>query len=187
MMQDTILKTDKNKDWFKYCIGIVICVLIRLIPFRPPNFEPILATQMPFSRAYGIIGGFIFAFVNIVMFDIITGKVGVWTIITAVSYGVLGIWAGAYFKNKKPSAMGYVKFAIIGTIVYDAVTGLSFGPLFYNQPFMEALTGQIPFTILHLIGNITLSLTLSPLIYKFVVTNPKFEHKALFGVFAKSA
>jgi hypothetical protein len=187
MTKNIIPETEQNKNWLKYVLGIVICVLIRLIPFRPPNFEPILATQMPFSRAYGMIGGFIFAFVNIVIFDIITGKVGVWTIITAVSYSMLGIWAGAYFNNKKPSAMRYVKFAIIGTIVYDAVTGLSFGPLFYNQPFMEALTGQIPFTILHLIGNITLSLTLSPLIYKFVVTNPKLEHKALFGALAKSA
>lgn len=89
------------KNWFKFVLGFVMCLLIRLIPFRPPNIEPILATAMPFSRAYGKTAGFLFAFGSMVLFDFIVGKVGVWTFITASAYGLVGFFAALYFKNKK--------------------------------------------------------------------------------------
>ena len=167
------------KNWFKFVLGFVTCLLIRLIPFRPPNIEPILATQMPFSTAYGGMAGFFFAFLSIVFYDVITAKVGMWTFITAGAYGLLGLWAAYFFKNKKSSAWNYAKFAVIGTIAYDAVTGLSVGPLFFHQPFMEALVGQIPFTGWHLLGNVAFALILSPALYSFVVQNPKLETASL--------
>jgi uncharacterized membrane protein len=80
-------------------VGFIACLLIRLIPFRPPNIEPILATQMPFSKAYGKIAGFLFAFLSMVLYDILTGKIGMWTFITASAYGFLGLWASIYFKK----------------------------------------------------------------------------------------
>ena len=172
-----------KKNWFKYIIGFIVCLLIRLIPFRPPNIEPLLATQMPFSKAYGKIAGFLFAFLSIVFFDIITGKVGMWTFITAIAYGFLGFWASMYFKNKNNSSWNYARFAIMGTLVFDIVTGLSVGPLFFHQPFMEALIGQIPFTALHLVGNICFAVALSPLIYRFVIENKKFETQSLISIF----
>ena len=119
-----------KKNWFKYVVGFVMCLLIRLIPFRPPNIEPILATQMPFSRAYGKLAGFSFAFLSMVLYDIITGKVGMWTFITAGVYGLLALWAVDYFKNKANNSWSYAKFAVMGTLAYDIVTGLSIGPLF---------------------------------------------------------
>lgn len=48
--------------------------------------------------------------------------------------------------------------------MYDILTGLTVGPLFFQQPFLQALMGQIPFTVLHLSGNVTLALILSPII-----------------------
>ena len=51
-----------KKNWLKFILGFIACLLIRLIPFRPPNVEPILAMQMPFSRAYGALASFLFAF-----------------------------------------------------------------------------------------------------------------------------
>ncbi len=172
-----------QKNWFKYIVGFIACLLIRLIPFRPPNIEPILATQMPFSKAYGKIAGFLFAFLSMVLFDIITGKVGMWTFITASAYGLLGLWASVYFKNKNNSSWNYAKFAVMGTLAFDIVTGLSVGPLFFHQPFMEALIGQIPFTALHLLGNVSFAVLLSPLIYKFVIENKKFESESLIAIF----
>lgn len=172
-----------KKNWFKFVAGFIVCLLIRLIPFRPPNIEPILATQMPFSKAYGKIAGFLFAFLSMVLYDILTGKVGMWTFITASVYGLLGLWASLYFKNKNNSPWNYAKFAVMGTLAFDIVTGLSVGPIFFHQPFMEALVGQIPFTALHLAGNVGFAVVLSPLIYRFVIENKKLETESLIMIF----
>lgn len=172
-----------KKNWFKFVLGFVACLLIRLIPFRPPNIEPILATQMPFSKAYGAYAGFIFAFLSIVFYDLVTGMLGVWTLLTAGTYGVLGFWAFYFFKKIEPRRWDYVKFAVIGTLFFDAVTGLSIGPLFFQQSFMSALVGQIPFTIWHLVGNVAFSFILSPAIYKSVIENKKLENFSIINIF----
>ncbi|MDD5152570.1 MAG: ECF transporter S component [Candidatus Pacebacteria bacterium] len=173
-----------KKDWFKYVLGFIACLVIRLIPFRPPNIEPILATQMPFSKVYGKIAGFLFPFLSMVLYDVLTGKVGMWTFITASAYGFLGLWASFYLKNKNSNSWNYAKFAVLGTLAFDIVTGLSIGPLFFNQPFMEALVGQIPFTAMHLVGNVSFAVFLSPLIYKFVIQNKKLETESLIAIFS---
>lgn len=161
-------------------LGFVVCLLIRLIPFRPPNIEPIMATVMPFSRAYGKGAGFLFAFGSMVLFDLLVGKVGIWTFITAIAYGLVGLGATVYFKNKKNTAWNYAKYAIISTILFDAVTGFTIGPIFFGQPFVAAVIGQIPFTALHLLGNISFALVLSPALYTFVIQNKNLES---FGFF----
>jgi len=50
------------------------------------------------------------------------------------------------------------------------VTGLTLGPLFFNQPFAIALAGQVPFTALHLLGNVGLAFFVSPLVNKWIST-----------------
>ena len=171
------------KNWFKFILGFIACLLIRLIPFRPPNIEPILATQMPFSKAFGALAGFVFAFLNMALYDFITGKVGVWTLVTAGTYGILGLLSAYYFKKRAMERLNYVKFAIFGTLFFDAVTGLSIGPLFFHQSFVQALVGQIPFTALHLVGNISFAIVLSPLIYRFIIENKKFETESILRIF----
>ena len=169
-----------RKNWPKFIIGFIACLLIRLIPFRPPNIEPILATQMPFSKAYGAYVGFAFAFLSIVIYDLVTVTLGVWTLLTASTYGVLGLVAAFYFKNRRANALNFAGFAIFGTIFFDAVTGLSIGPLFFGQSLSEAFFGQISFTALHLLGNVSFALVLSPAIYRFVIENQKLELKFKF-------
>ena len=141
-----------------------------------------MGTLMPFSKKYGILGGFIFGFLSIALFDFATGKVGIWTLITGMSYGLLGIGAGFFFRNRESSVLNYLKYAIVGTIAYDAATGLTIGPIFYGQPFMEALTGQISFTLMHLLGNIVIAVGVSPLLYRWVVANQKFEVNNIFAL-----
>lgn len=173
----------KNKNYFKYAVGFIFCFLLRLIPFRPPNIEPLMATQMPFSKTYGKLAGFSFGFFSIILYDIITGKVGIWTLITATAYGILGLAASMYFKNKENKAWNYAKFAIYATIFYDAVTGLTVGPIFFHQSFMASLVGQIPFTILHLVGNISFAVVFSPLIYKYIIENKQLEIPNIIKIF----
>ncbi len=162
-------------DWSKIVLGFALCFAFRLIPVRPPNVEPLLATQMPFAKVYGPYIAFMFGFLSIVLFDLVTMHVGMWTLITAFAYGLLGVVSVLFFKNREMKRINYVKFAVIGTIFYDALTGLTVGPLFFNQSFMNALIGQIPFTILHLAGSVAFAITLSPLIHTYITTNKVVE------------
>lgn len=172
-----------TKNWFKIFLGLVVCFLIRLIPFRAPNIEPILAAQMPFAKAYGKLVAFAFAFISMALYDVVSGQVGAWTLITALAYGFLGIWAAVFFKNRANNALNYAKFAVMGTLAFDIVTGLSIGPLFFNQPFVSAVTGQIPFTALHLIGNVSFAMLLSPPLYRFAIGKSKVEAQPIIRIF----
>ncbi|MBI2141189.1 hypothetical protein HYU16_02085 [Candidatus Woesearchaeota archaeon] len=165
----------------KYVIGFVACFAIRLIPFRPPNIEPVMTANMPFSKKFGYLGGFAFGFLSITLFDLFTKKAGIWTLITAAAYGAVGIGAAWFFKSRKSSVKNYAIFSVLGTLAYDAATGLTIGPLFFAQPFVQAVTGQIPFTLLHLAGNLAFSVTLSPLLYSWVVENRSLETEALIS------
>ncbi len=165
--------------WFKFLLGWLLSFGLRLIPFRPPNIEAILAVQMPFAKQYGWLAGFFFAFCNIAIFDAVTGKLGLWTLITAAAYGLLAIFSAWYFKKRQGSPFQYAIHAVYATLIYDIVTGLSIGPLFFGQTFQSAVIGQIPFTAYHLLGNVILGALLSPLIFKLVVANPRFEANRL--------
>ena len=168
-----------KENFPKYIIGLVVVILLRLLP-HPPNVEPITATLMPFAKKWGWFGGLVFGALAIVSFDIITGTLGVWSFLTIGGYATLGIVAGLYFSRfEKASRMQYVIFAIIGTLFYDALTGLTVGPLFFGQTLMSAFIGQIPFTMYHLAGNIVLAAVVSPLVERWIVTNKALSYSSL--------
>lgn len=167
----------------KFIIGWVAVFLFRLIPFRPPNFEPMLATVMPYSKRYGILGSFLFGFLGILLFDAVTSGWGIWTAVTALAYGAVGIGSHFYFKNREASVGNFVGFGIVGTLFYDAVTGLTIGPLFEHQSFMVALSGQIPFTLMHLLGTTVFAIVLSPALYRWVVKNEVLEISLVRHIF----
>ncbi len=160
----------------KFVIGWAAVFLFRLIPFRPPNFEPMLATVMPFSKRYGIMGSFLFGFLGIVLYDAVTSGWGSWTAVTAICYGLLGIAAHLFFKNRDASVKNFLLFGIPATVVYDAVT-MMIGPLFMHQSLIAAFTGQISFTLMHLAGTVVFSTLLSPALYWWVVRNEALEFK----------
>src|SRR3989344_5419223 len=105
-----------KKNYFKFSLILALCLLARLVPFRAPNIEPILAATMPFSKAYGALAGFSFAILSILLYDTLTGTLGVYTFFTAGAYGMLGLWAAHYFKKnkkEKPSIMNILNPKII--------------------------------------------------------------------------
>ncbi len=162
------------KNIIKYLIGLSIVIFLRLLP-HPPNVEPIMSTMMPFSKKWGWLSGMIFCLLAVFSFDILTGTLGIWSLMTAGTYALLGALAGLYFRNKKNEVKYYLGFSVVATIIYDAVTGIGTGMLFFHQSFATTFVGQIPFTLYHLAGNIVLSLLVSPLIYKWVITNHQLE------------
>ncbi|MBI2613111.1 ECF transporter S component [Candidatus Kaiserbacteria bacterium] len=159
---------------FKFIIGWTAVFLFRLIPFRPPNFEPMLATVMPFSKRYGLAGSFLFGFLGIVLYDAVTSGWGSWTWVTAVCYGLLGVGAHYFFKNRAASVKNFLVFGVPATVAYDAVTML-IGPVFNNQSLAAALLGQIPFTLMHVLGTIVFATLLSPALYRWVIQNESLE------------
>jgi len=170
-MQTISIKT----GWLKLVIGFAAVFVIRLLPFRPANFEPMLATMMPFATRFGWMTSFLFGFLGIVLFDAVTSGIGMWTLVTAAAYGALGAGAYAYFAKRKATTKNFLVFGIAGTVLYDIVTGLTVGPLFFGQPFMLAVVGQIPFTLMHLLGTVVFTLALSPALYRWVVRNDALE------------
>ena len=157
-----------KKNWIKYTTTFVGVLLVRMIPFRAPNIEPLMSVIMPFGKIYGGIMSFVFGALSIVIYDSITSGLGIWTLITAIAYGLLGLGAQYYFKNRS-GWKSYASYAVIATILYDAITGLTIGPLFFHQSFAVSLVGQIPFTLLHLIGNVSFAIILSPVIERWAV------------------
>jgi len=179
------MNIDKKNNFeisLKFFLALLFCLFVRLIPFRAPNIEPILATTMPFSRAYGALVGSVFAVLSILLYDLITHTLGIQTLFTVFAYGILGFWSAYYFKNKKNKISDYVRFAIVGTLFFDIVTGLTVGPIIFHQPFFVSLVGQIPFTLLHLLGNITFAAILSPGLYNFLVKKKKRENSELINI-----
>ena len=181
------MQTGKFDGWVKFSIGWVVIFLVRLLPFRPPNVEPIMATIMPFSKRYKHLGSFLFAFLSIVLFDVVVRQLGPWTIITGVAYGLLGLGAYVFFKNRSASIKNFLIYGVTGTIIYDVVTGLSVGPLFFDQPFVQALVGQVPFTLAHLAGTVVFAITLSPALYRWVILNKRLESSFILSKLTSGA
>lgn len=156
-------------------IATAVCLAIRLLPppFRAPNVEPIMATMMPFSRTQGALVGALFASVSMVLLDVVVGRVGVWTVVTAVTYGVLGACAPLFFKYLS-GVRGYVSYAVLATLVFDGITGVLMGPVLFGGTFASAFVGQIPFTVMHLVGNMALALTISPIVEAWLAHDAVF-------------
>lgn len=181
------MKFTFSTGWLKFVIGWGTVFLFRLIPLRIPNVEPMLATVMPFSKRYGATGSFFFGFLGIALYDAVTSGWGIWTLVTALAYGALGLAAHFFFKNRDASVKNFLSFGIVGTLAYDAMTGLTIGPLLWHQPFMAALVGQIPFTLLHLASTVVFSVCLSPALYRWVVQSETFEMSAIIYPWHKTS
>jgi len=163
------------RNFIKVLIGFFAILLFRLSPFRIPNVEPIMALQMPFAKKFGKLSAFLFGFLSIAIYDLFVPVGLEMLLITAITYGCIGIVAGVFFKNfhLTNKTRNYIVFTVFATIFYDLVTGVLVAPLF-GQSIVVAFMLQIPFTVNHLIGNILVAF-MSPYVYKWVASNKKFE------------
>ena len=157
-----------QRSWPAYVISLCLCVLIRLIPGRPPNVEPILATVMPLSREFGVLDSALFAALNILVFDLLVGQFGTWSVVGATTYAAIAAVGCVYLKHVK-GLLGYLSYSVLGIVFFDFVTGVVVGPLMFHQSFREAFFGQIPFTVNHVLGTLLLALLLSPAIEKWLI------------------
>ena len=161
----------------KYIIGFVGTLAFRLVSpfFGMWNVSPLMATELAGSKAYGPVVGGLYGAFSIVLVDLLMGKIGSWTIVTSLTYGAVGVFGAYFFKNKQATASNFVTASIIGTLFFDLITGVLMGPIFYGQPWMQAILGQIPFTLRHLVGNIFFASVLAPWFYRKIMNNPRWE------------
>jgi uncharacterized membrane protein len=166
----------------KYLAGFTGTLVFRLLsPFLGLwNVSPLMATELAGSKAYGPWVGGLYGAGSIALVDLLTGKAGSWTLITAVTYGLVGVWGAYFFKTRTGSAKNFVIASIVGTLFFDLVTGVLMGPLLYGQPWMSAVVGQIPFTLRHLAGNIFFAIVLAPWFYRAIMASPKWEWSQIF-------
>jgi uncharacterized membrane protein len=157
---------------FKTFVIFAGCLLFRLLPFRAPNVEPIMASIMPLGRKNGALQGFLFGFLSIVVYDSLT-NFGYWTFTTGIAYGLIGVASFFYFNKFKTSLFNFAFFAFFATIFFDLVTGVLLAP-FFGQNIYNAFVMQIPFTLLHLAGNMGFALTLSPIINQWLLKEANF-------------
>ncbi len=135
-----------------------------LLPLRAPNMEPLTAALMPIGKRAGILTNVAFAVSSIALYDALTAGWGSWTLAAAGAYALVALAASIYFRSAPATRAHFLGFGIVATLVYDALTGLTVGPLMFHQTFMTALMGQIPFTVMHLASTVLFALVLSPLI-----------------------
>ena len=154
------------KEKIKIVAIFIGCFLFRLLPFRAPNVEPLMAGIMPISRKYGAFFAFFFGFLSIFLYDAVT-HVGSWTWTVGITYGLVGIASYFYFNKFKTSVLNFVIFAFFATITFDFVTGVMFAPMF-GESYFTAFVLQMQFTLLHLAGSIGFAVTLSPILNKWI-------------------
>ena len=112
--------------------------------------------------------------------DLLVGKVGSWTILTALTYGAVGVWGGYFLQHRSATTKNFVIASVVGTLFFDLITGVIAGPLMFGQSATIAVIGQIPFTIRHLMGNLLFAL-LTPWFYRSVMNNPSWQVSQLFS------
>lgn len=160
---------------FKSFVLFLGVLFFRLIPVRPPNVEPLLAVLMPFSKKVSIIGSNLFIILSIFVYDFFTAGIGSYTYSVTLTYIIVAIFAYKFFENRKGNTKNYAMFSVFSILFFDVVTGLVIGPIALGQSFYVALVGQIPFTLLHLMGGVVFSIVLSPFVAKFLEIDLAFS------------
>lgn len=133
-----------------------VCLMMQILLLPFANFEPISTMHMTIGSHCGIFASSIFLALSIFSFNWLNGILGCWTIAAIAMHLVAQRLTILLMHKPNNKFSAYVSNIILYTIIFDALTGLTVGPLFYNQPFLQAVLGQIPFTAKHILGNLIL-------------------------------
>lgn len=132
----------------------IFATLLRLVKIFPNN-DPLIGLAMSSSKKNPL---FSVAFVLIAMvsFDIITQRLGIWTLVTAISYAIVILLISKWFglvKNVK--VKHYFVGSVAGILLFDLITGPGMSTFIFRQSFFITVLGQIPFTLYHLASGVS--------------------------------
>jgi len=133
-----------------------------------PNNDPIMAVMLPCAKR-GRAAAFAFPMVAMVLFDILSRKVGIWTVVTAGTYGLLGLGFSFVYSalGKRGRRIGPATFlvsGVVGVLVFDFITGPILSSTMFRMSFAQAFVGQIPFTLKHLASVSAYTIVVSPVL-----------------------
>jgi len=147
----------------KYIITCITTFLIRLIRIFPNN-DPIMGTMLPFAREKWW-KSFLYVVLAMVGFDLITGKLGMWTLWTSLTYGVIALLFVLVFKKMKQLSMSkYIGACIGGVLLFDIITGPIMTSMLFRTPFILTTIAHIPFTIFHLLSGVVYTFLFVPVL-----------------------
>jgi hypothetical protein len=142
-----------------------------------------MAMMLPYSKKEGLAKAFFFPLIAMVAFDILTNRIGVWTIVTSLTYAGLGGLFYFYFKNfGKISLKRYIGSSTMGVLIFDFITGVIASPFMFGMTFEQAFLGQIPFTIMHLVTVTAYVILIVPVLDKHVIENKKLDDNFIAGL-----
>ena len=171
---------------FKLVLSMVIANAIRLIRIIPNN-DPIMSMALPFSRRSSALTSLLFPLITMASFDIVTNSVGPWTAVTAATYGLIGLGFHYFLKGREKAGIKtYLGCGILGVLAFDLVTGVIATPLLFPpMTFMQALVGQIPFTLMHLVTTCGFIIVVTPLLDKQVLLNSRLDDSRVSGFLSR--
>lgn len=170
----------------KVVISLLIANGIRLLKIIPNN-DPIMSMALPFSRRTSATTSFAFPFVTMVSFDYVTGYLGMWTVVTSITYGALGLAFHYLLKDRKEVGMKiYLGFGIVGVLIFDFITGVVATPfLVPGMTFAQAFIGQVPFTIKHLVTSSAFIIIVTPLLDKQILLNKNLDDRKVANALSR--
>lgn len=140
---------------------------------------PVMLFTLSGALVYGPIYGFIIGAGIMVIADFLVGLVGLWTLYTAFSYGLVGFLAGVVGMFKKKFARAELAgLAFILTILFDAIAMTAFAFQF-GIPLQIAAINQIPVTLIHATCNTLLAFVFSPALMNImnIISDPTVTEK----------
>jgi hypothetical protein len=145
------------------CLGVTTALRwARLFP----NNDPIMAVMLPCAKR-GRAAAIAFPVAAMILFDVLSGRVGVWTAVTAGTYGLLGLAFSSAYRAlaRRGHAVGVATFVVsgvVGVLLFDFITGPILSSVMFGMSFGQAFVGQIPFTLKHLASVSAYTLMVSP-------------------------
>jgi hypothetical protein len=133
-----------------------------------PNNDPIMAVMLPCAKR-GRVAAVAFPVVAMVLFDILSRKVGIWTAVTAGTYGLLGlgfsfVYSALGKRGRRIGPATFVVSGVVGVLVFDFITGPILSSAMFRMSFAQAFVGQIPFTLKHLASVSAYTVVVSPVL-----------------------
>ncbi len=133
-----------------------------------PNNDPIMAVMLPCAKR-GRLAAVTFPALSMVVFDALSGRVGTWTLVTAATYGLIGLGFSLAYSAlaKRGHSIGVPAFlvsGVVGVLAFDFITGPVMSSALFHISFAQAFVGQIPFTIKHLASVSAYALVVSPVL-----------------------
>jgi hypothetical protein len=127
----------------------MIAFSIRLICIPACGIDPFPALFFVNRQQFTLGRMALFMLTQFLLFDYLMGAVGIWTLLVPLTYIAIE-WSFSKSISTLPRTLSLGMYYTILCVLSCDIVGLTIGPFFFGQPILDAVLGQIPFTIDHI-------------------------------------